>query len=229
MPTMKKSILVLVLILFSVPAFAGPLSNAATTVEGWFSDTENKCVCPACPALENGVVCPDTPLPDVARPPFEIEAIVDFFGTPATGAPQFSVENFSFRFKHNFSSVLNVYGSYSTATFDKKAYIGSLYDETWQYQTLMIGAGWYVHPIIEIFGGAGKVLAKNSEGSEELGMAIEYGVKAHWPINQLGYKIVTGLLTREVPLADEDVEISRSQAEASATYIFIGVALPIGY
>lgn len=226
---MKKLISLIALICLSVPVLAGPLSSAANTVEGWFSDKENKCVCPACPALENGVVCPNTPLPDIQRPPFEIEAIVDFFGTPASGAPQFSVENFTFRPKHNFSSVLNVYMSYSTTTFEKKDYVGSLYDKTWQYQSLIFGAGWYVHPIIEIFGGGGKVLAKNSEGSEELGMAIEYGIKAHWPINQLGYKIVTGLLTREVPLADEEAEISRSQAEASATYIFIGVALPIGY
>lgn len=225
---MKKLFLFLSLLCLPLMAMAGPLSSAAETVEGWFNDA-GQCECPTCPTVSKGVVCPDTEIKDIQRPPFEVEAILDFYSAPTGGSPQFAAENYTFRGKHNFSSVLNVYGSYSTSSLDKRDYEGSLYDTNWQYQTIMMGVGWYVHPVIEIFGGVGKVMAKNSEGSEELGMAIEYGIKAHYALNQLGYKVVAGLLTREVPLAEEDAHIIRSQAEASATQIYIGVSLPIGY
>ncbi len=226
----SKILLILVLIsLLAAPAFAE--EGIITRAGKWLDGTTEQCPdCPPCPAysVQGGVVCPSTPAAEIARPPFELEAVVDFFTTPAGGSPQFGIENFTFRGKHNFSPVLNVYVSYSVATFEKTDYEGSLYDKTWQYQTAMLGVGWYVHPVIEIFWGAGKVQAKNAEGAEELGLAIEYGIKAHYPINQFGYKLIGGLLTREVPLADDNVDISRSQAEASATYIFVGVAFPIG-
>lgn len=226
---MKKLFLGLLIVLFVLdsPLQAAEKEGFITRL-GKFIDGKKSSECPVCPTIENGVVCPNTPYDEIKRPPFEVEARLDGFATPAQGSAQFHVDNFSFTFKHNFSPVLNLYSSYSIANIEKTNYENSLYDKTWHYQTLMAGLGWYVHPIIEIFAGVGKVIANNSEGAEELGMAIEYGIKAHWAMNPLGYKFIAGLVTREVPLADENVEIQRSSAEASATYIFAGVALPFG-
>jgi len=225
---MKKLFILICGILLSFPALAAD-EGIVTRFGQWIDGQPDKCECPACPALENGVVCPDTPLNEINRPPFEIEVRLDGFVTPTGGSAQFKAENFTFSGKHNFSPVLNVYVSYSIASVDKTEYENSLYDSAWHYQTFMTGIGWYVHPIIEIFGGAGKTMAKNAEGSEELGVTIEYGIKAHWPLNQLGYKLFGGLVTREAPLAEEGSDISRSLADASANYIFIGVALPLGW
>lgn len=231
---MKKLFSSLLIILFSIffLLLSTPLQAAdegfITRIGKFIDGKKQTAECPTCPT-KSGVVCPSTPYDEIKRPPFEIEARLDGFATPAQGSAQFHMENFSFTFKHNFSPVLNVYGAYSVATLEKTAYENSLYDETWHYQTVMGGIGWYVHPIIEIFGGAGKVMAKNSEGSEDLGLAVEYGIKAHYALNPLGYKFIFGLVTREVPLADEGVDINRSAAEGSATYIFAGVALPVGW
>lgn len=226
---MKKFFISFLLFCYAIPVFAETGSIPRKLADWWDNPAGKKCECAACPVIDKNVVCPDTPFENVKRPPFEIEAIVDAYSTPSGGSPQLSIENYTFRGKHNFSPVLNVYVSYSTSSVDKIEYPGSLYDKNWQYQTVMAGVGWYIHPVIEIFGGAGKVMAKNSAGSEELGLAVEYGVKAHYALNSLGYKIICGLLTREVPLADDNADITRSQAEASATYIFVGFALPIGY
>lgn len=225
----KFLMMTLVWIMISIPLFAaekGFITKLGEMIDG----KDDKCpVCETCPALAKGVICPNTPYDEVRRPAFELEARLDGFVTPAQGSAQFHADNFSFTFKHNFSPVLNIYGAYSVATLQKTDYESSLYDPTWHYQTFMAGLGWYVHPIIEIFGGVGQVISSNSEGSEDLGVAIEYGIKAHYAMNQLGYKFIFGLLTREVPLADEGVDITRSAAEASATYIFAGIALPIGW
>jgi hypothetical protein len=226
---MKKFFLTFLAFTLAFSAMADGNDGIVTRFGKWIDGSSKQCECPACPVLENGVVCRDTPLKDIKRPPFEIEARLDFFATPTGGPAQFHAENFAFTFKHNFSRVLNIYGSYAITTIDKNEYVGSLYDRTWSYQTFTAGLGWYIHPVIEIFGGAGKVLPKNSAGTEELAMAIEYGIKAHWAINTLGYKAICGIVTREVPLADEGVDINRSLAEASATYIFAGVALPVGW
>ena len=229
---MKRLIFVFIFICLSINAFgAEPQSE-----KGWITrfgelidGKSGKCECPACPVLESGVVCPDTPVKEIKRPPFELEARLDGFVTPTGGTAQFSGENFTFVLKHNFSAVLNVYGSYSIATVDKTEYENSLYDKTWNYQTVIAGVGWYVHQIIEIHAGAGKTITKNSEGSETLGVTIEYGIKAHWAINTLGYKFIVGLVTREAPLAEEGTDIARSPADASANYIYAGVALPVGW
>ena len=223
------------MIIVCVFLFCIPVTMGAEKDEGFITrigrcfDGTNTCECPECPALQNGVVCPEMKLKEIKRPAFEIEARLDGFTTPTGGPAQFRAENFTFTGKHNFSPVLNVYGSYGVMTVDKTEYDGSLYHKTWSYQTIMAGVGWYVHPIIEIFAGVGKVIPKNSEGSEELNVAIEYGIKAHWAINAIGYKIIAGLVTREVPMADDGADIRRSQAEASHTSIFAGVALPIGW
>lgn len=229
---MRKLLLFVCLILFSIPVLGTDKEEGVVTRLGkWLDGTSNKCECEPCKcsALENGVVCPDTPVKEIKRPPFEIEARLDGFATPSGGTAQFSGENFTFTLKHNFSPVLNVYGSYSIAKIDKTEYENSLYDKTWNYQTIVGGIGWYIHPIVEIHAGAGKTMAQNSQGSETLGVTIEYGIRAHWAINQLGYKFIVGLVTREAGLADEGTDIARSPADASANYIYAGVALPVGW
>jgi hypothetical protein len=227
---MKKLIATIMAgILLSFPAL-GADEGVVTRFGKWLDGKTNggQCECPACPTIQAGVVCPSTPYDEIQRPPFEIESQLDFFATPSGGSAQFHAENFTFRFKHNFSPVLNAYIAYGVSTVNKTEYKSSLYDATWQFQTFTGGVGWYVHPIIEIFGGAGKTMAKNADGSEPLGVTVEYGIKAHWAINQLGYKFIFGLVTRESPLADEGTDIRRSQADASGNFIFAGVALPVG-
>lgn len=224
---MKKLFLFCILLILPLSLLAD--EGVVTRFGKWIDGVGGKCECPACSTLsDQGVICPDTPVKEIKRPPFEIEARLDGFVTPTGGPAQFTAENFTFSVKHNFSSVLDVYGAYSIATVDKTDYENALYDPVWHYQTIMFGVGWYVHPIVEIYGGAGKTIAKNSEGSEELGLTIEYGIKAHLPLNQLGYKIFFGLVSREAPLADEGTDIARSPADASANYIYCGVALPLG-
>lgn len=203
--------------------------GAITRFGNWL-DGEAKCPeCQACAFDSAGVVCPNTKLKDIVRPPFEIGLRGDFFATPTGGPAQFAISNFSLIMKHNFSPVFNVYSTYSTAQVEKTDYKNSLYDKTWHYQTFIVGIGWYVHPVIELFAGVGKVDARNSRGSEELGFALERGVRAHWPLNHLGYKINLSLISREVPLAEEGVEIERSPATATATWISAGITIPIGF
>lgn len=200
-----------------------------TRVGKWIDGTSEKCECTACPVINDGVVCPGTPVKDIRRPAFEIEFRLDALSAPTGGPVQFGIDDFTFTFKHNFSSVFNVYGSYSSATIEKTPYENSLYDTTWHYQTGIVGFGWYVHPIFELFVGVGKVVPSNSEGSEELGLALEKGVRAHWAINQLGYKVTLAFINRDVPLADEGVDIARSPAVATINLISIGIAIPVGY
>jgi len=204
--------------------------EGAITSFGKWLDGGNECPeCPSCAFNSQGVVCPDSKLKDIKRPPFEVGLRGDFFATPTGGPAQFAISNFSFIFKHNFSNVFNIYGTYSTAQIEKTEYKNSLYDKTWHYQTVIGGVGWYVHPVIELFIGFGKVDARNSEGSEDLGFAFERGLRAHWALNNLGYKVNLSLISREVPLADEGVEIERSPATATATWISVGITIPIGF
>lgn len=232
---MRASFLLKIIFLItSVMLISGNVWAKEGVITGFGKWLDGEKSCPTCPdcfgtLASEGVVCPDTKLKDIKRPAFEIGLRGDFFATPTGGPAQFAVSNYSFIFKHNFSNVFNVYGTYSTAQIEKTEYKNSLYDKTWHYQTVIAGAGWYIHPVIELFIGFGKVEAQNSEGSEELGFAFERGLRAHWALNNLGYKVNLSLISREVPLADEGVEIERSPGTATATWISAGITIPIGF
>lgn len=226
---MKKIILFIgIMLLINSTVWAA--EGAITRFGNWLDGTEKTCTaCPTCPIGSEGVICPDTPVEDVKRAPYEIGIRSDIFVTPTGGPAQFHIDNFTLQFKHNYSRVFNVYASYSSATIEKTEYDNSLYDKTWHYQTIVAGIGWYIHPIFELFVGIGKIDAQNSEGSEELGIVLERGLRAHWALNNLGYKINIALISREIPLADEGVDINRSPAVATHTSISVGIDIPIGW
>lgn len=221
---MKIVTVLIACIFLCASAYAGVLQRGAEKIEGIIGIGDNKCPeCRSCPEKD------DVSFKDIKRSPFEVEARLNGFMTPSGGSPQFRTDSFGFTFAHNFSAVLKVYASYDISNIDKTAYENSLYDEKWSYQSITAGVGWYVHPVIEIFFGAGKTFPDNSEGSEELDVTIEYGIKVYMPINALGYRFVCGLLSREAPLADDNTDIQRSQADGSTNIIFAGVSLPIGW
>ena len=203
--------------------FAGALEAGAKSVEKFFGVGGEQC--PECPK------CPDKfyKLKDVRRSPFEAEVGVSGFITPAGGAPQFRTDSFRITLAHNFSRVLKVYATYDALNVDKIKYENSAYDEKWRYQTISGGIGFYVHPLIEIFAGAGKSLPDNSDGTEELEVSMEYGAKVYLPIKSLGYRVVFGLVSREAKIADEGADIKKSQADGSVNIIFVGLSLPLGW
>jgi len=137
---MKKALLFIgIMILINNIAWA---DGAITRFGKWIDGTGGTCSeCPACPISAEGVVCPNTPVKDVKRAPYEIGLRSDIFVTPTGGPAQFHIDNFTLQFKHNYSRVFNVYGSYSSATIEKTEYTNSLYDKTWHYQTIVAGIG----------------------------------------------------------------------------------------
>lgn len=221
-------ILFVSLCLIPVGVVSAEEEGAITRLGKWLDGKGKVCECPVCPALEGGAVCPDTPLKDIKRPWFELGFNIDGFEAPAGGRPQFHAENYTVLAIYNLSPIVYLYGSYSTRNVDKINYEGSVYDPIWSYQTFIAGAGWYIKPTIKIFAGLGKVLPKNSEGSEELSFALERGIAWDIPLKQ-GYKLVISFRSIEAALADDEAHIAASQADGSTNVLSIGLALPLGY
>ncbi len=225
---MKKLFILLMLIALSAPVFAvekGVQKGYISRFGNWL-DSKQTCSCPPCAASERAV-CPNTPYDEIKRSPFELQLSLDLFESPAGGRPQFHASNWSAGLIHNLSPVFYLYGAYSSRSVDKIDYEGSVYDKTWSYQTFLAGAGFYLRPTIKIFGGIGKVIPKNAEGSEELSWAIERGIAWDIPLN-VGYKLTIGFRSIDAGLADEDAHIAASLADASTNILFIALALPLG-
>lgn len=228
---MKKCFFLIVMLGFSglfLPALGLAVEEGFITRIGKWIDGDKSCECPACPASREGVVCPGMAYEKIRRPGFELGLRLDGFESPAGGRPQFHAENFSLSFYHNFSPAFYLYGSYSARKVEKIEYEGSVYDKEWNYQTAIVGAGFYMRPTLKIFAGLGKVIPRNAEGSEELSFALERGVAWDIPLSGLGYKLTISFRSVEASLADDDAHIAASQADASTNILSIELALPLG-
>ena len=230
---MKRAFLffVFILIAFLPPQslYAADEDGAITRLGKWLDGNGQQCECPTCPkqAIAEGVVCPDTPLEKIKRPAFELELGIVLFDTPADGGPQFHLDNFYATLYHYLSPVFGLYGSYSSRKVEKNEYEDSVYDKEWSYQTLMAGVVFYPAPTVKLFLGGGKSIPKNSEGTESLNFAMEYGFGWDIPLNHLGYKLGVTVKAVEAGLSDKEAKMAASAADGSTNIVTISLMIPI--
>ena len=217
---MKKYVIALVLILFSLNSYA-QLSKAYQAVEEkvtTFVDGK-KDVCP---------VYADTPMSKVIRQPWEIEVGFNLGILPSNGPPQFRSDSLSLELVHNMSNAFGVYLRYDTIKYEKYDYENSTYAPEWDNYSITGGAHLYLTPVLRVFGGFGKIMAKDEEGKEpDLGSAVEKGIKYDIPLGD--YKIVLVYKIVEASLNSEDPEIEEATGEQNYSIIGVTLSIPFGY
>ena len=216
---MKKLILIVAVIFLSIQASGQSLSNAYKTVKEKVSGEVEQQVCP---------VYENTPIGNIIRQPWEIEVGFNLLTSPSGGSPQLRTDAFSVEVIHNMSSAFGAYVRYDVIKYEKHRFSGSIYSEEWDNYGIFGGFHLYIVPTIRIFGGVGKVYAKDIQGNEpDLKAAIEYGTKFDFPFK--GYKFVTAFKIVDSQLNNDEVKINEATGDQSYWTISTTLSIPFGY
>lgn len=218
---MKRLIIFAVIALLAVDAFSQGLSDAWTSTKETVTNTftkEEK----ACP------VYAATPMAQIKRKPWEVEAGFNLLMFPSNGGPQIKTNSWGIEVVHNMSSVFAVYVRYDLINYEKYNYENSEYDKEWENYVVSGGAHLYLNPVVRVFGGFGKVYAADKDGNEpDLGTSVEYGVKYDIPLQ--GYKLVLFFKTVEARLTDDNPDIEESTGTQSYSVAGASLSIPFGY
>lgn len=214
------------LMFFLIPFYlmAAGLQDAYKTVESKVTEitpikSERKCS-----------VYKDTPWHDVERANWEIFIRANTLDFPTAGDPAFRTDNWDFGVTHNLSSQLNAYIWFAPGkTTDKNDYEGSAYASEWESRMLFAGFGFYLFPTLKVFGGAGKVWAKDKDGNEPaLSTAIERGLSVDVPLPGLNYKIEFSYRFIEASIdSDGDIPVEELPADQTFSSIAITLVIPL--
>ena len=198
------------------------LSSAYTTIKKTVTETVDKA-----PSVKNCPVYAYTPRGKILRSPWELEPQWNVIDIPANGRVQGRTENFGVQLNHNLSASFGVYARYGIRSTEKNTVDGAAYEEEWETQEALGGVHLYITPVIKIFGGAGKIWAKNEEGEPELETAFERGLSFDVPLSD--YKLVITYKIMEAQLAEEDPDVSEIVADGSYQSIGISLSIPLNY
>jgi len=216
---MKKIILIVAVIFLSFPAYGQGLSNAYKTVKEKVVEKVDPQACP---------VYDDTPIGEIIRQPWEIEVGINLLTSPSNGSAQFRTDNFSFEVIHNMSSAFGAYLRYDVLKYEKHKFEGSVYSEKWDNYGIFGGFHLYLSPTIRLFGGAGKIYAKDADGNEpDIKTSIEYGAKYDIPLK--GYKFVTAFKVVDGQINKESPKLSEITGDQSYWAISTTLSIPFGY
>lgn len=219
---MKKTILIIIACLFSFSAYA-QLSEAYETTKEKVKSfvSEKKEACP---------VYADTPMSKVERAPWEIEIGLNFLYDPSNGDSQFRTDSWSGEIVHNFSSAFGAFVKYDTIAFEKRNYDGSKYSKEWSGYSVAGGFHLYLTPIVRIYGAAGKIQLKDSNGNEpDYGTTFEKGIKIDIPLKDWGYKLVIAYRIVDASIASDNPDIQEALADGSYNSLTLTLSLPFGY
>jgi len=207
---MKKLILALSLILFSLPAYGLDVYKSAKEKVTEFAQ----------PSEES--------LTSKSKPSWEIGFRLGVLDNPAGGGYAFTAENYDAYLRHNLSKTLFAYTWAGFRNAVKDDMEGSVYKPKWDSQMLFAGFGVYLSREISIYASAGKIWLKNENSSEpSIDTAVERGISYDYPIGD--NKLVTSYRFIDAKMTDqEDKHISEIQGDGSFSVVSIMFSVPIG-
>ena len=224
---MKRSILILIVLCIcsSFNIYAQSLSDAWDSGKDKVGDLlDNDSRGKRCPIYK------DTPLSEVDRPMFEMGARWNIGDFPSGGSPQARFENVDVIFLGNLGPTFHWYTWIGTRTTEKKKYYyqdeSDEYDRTWQSKMVFAGFGLYLHPIVRVFAGLGRISLSNTERTApELSIADEFGIAFSIPFYnnriELMYKSV------DAAVSGEEIAVEDAPADGSYNSFSVSVIFPI--
>jgi|GEM_PF-5678840 len=218
---MKKILLFLLplCLLFSFSAFAYMGENYVEKAKDVVTSNDERCP-----------VYAETPLKEVKRAPFEISLRWNLLDFPSSGPPQVRTENLDIAVNLNLSQSLFAYGWIGTRTTRKTDYVyentSREYDPEWKSRMIFAGFGIYITPTLKFFGGFGKIVLENADGSApDLNVANERGLAYDIPFFQnkleISYRVV------EAEVAGESIPVEDAPASGSYNALAISLTVPI--
>ena len=179
--------------------------------------------------------CPiykDTPLSNVDRPMFEMGPRWNVGDFPSGGSPQFRFENVDITFIGNLGPTFHWYTWIGSRATEKKKYTyeneSEEYDNVWHSKMAFVGVGLYLHPIIRVFGGFGKIeLSNDGKSAPGLSIADEFGIALSYPFYnnriELMYKSV------DASVEGDDIPVQDAPADGSYNSFSVSFIFPIDF
>ncbi len=217
---MKKTILVLFLILFSLSLSAQIFDESDTISDRAKKAAQDLAGC------EQGTITNSTKLADVPREELDIGIRFSILDKPESGEyAGFAVGNFDVFAAMNFNRVLYGYAWYGERDVVHDKAIGSATEPEWKFKYYGFGLGFYFTPVFKFFGGAGNVIEAKNEGEvPSYGALYEYGVGYDYHINN--YKIELAYRMVNVPIDTDEVPAAEWPARASFQTFSVGITAP---
>lgn len=206
----------------TVRLFAGGLTSAyqttKTTVTEYLPESVKPKTCP---------VYADTPFQDIERADLDMIFVFDLVDNPGDGTYAVHMgDNYHLQANMNLTNGFYVYSRLGQRSYEKADVIDSIYEPKWNSRMLFGGIGIYLTPVVNIFGGVGKIWLVNENDEEPpLSMGLEYGVSYDiaWGAN----KIVLSWRAVEATLDKSDKPTAAElQGDGSFASGGIGLSVP---